>query len=98
MTLAKILSTTPLQENPLLSERYGANISLKREDLQVVRSYKIRGAFNKISPSMMRSSRRVLYVQVQATTLKESPSHAIDSMCMLRFICRPQHLARRLSR
>ena len=49
MTLAKILSTTPLQENPLLSERYGANISLKREDLQVVRSYKIRGAFNKIS-------------------------------------------------
>jgi threonine dehydratase len=32
-----------------LSERYGDNIYLKREDLQVVRSYKLRGAFNKIS-------------------------------------------------
>ncbi|MCY7360141.1 MAG: threonine ammonia-lyase [Rudanella sp.] len=40
---------TPLQENLNLSERYGANIFLKREDLQVVRSYKIRGAYNKMA-------------------------------------------------
>lgn len=40
---------TPLMENLLLSERYGANIYLKREDLQVVRSYKIRGAYNKMA-------------------------------------------------
>ena len=40
---------TPLQENINLSERYGANIYLKREDLQVVRSYKIRGAYNKMA-------------------------------------------------
>ena len=40
---------TPLQLNALLSERYEANIYLKREDLQVVRSYKIRGAYNKIA-------------------------------------------------
>ena len=39
---------TPLQENLNLSERYGATIFLKREDLQVVRSYKIRGAYNKM--------------------------------------------------
>ncbi|UII23362.1 threonine ammonia-lyase IlvA [Fulvivirga ligni] len=39
---------TPLMPNPILSERFGANILLKREDLQVVRSYKIRGAYNKI--------------------------------------------------
>ena len=39
---------TPLLPDPLLSERFGAHISLKREDLQVVRSYKIRGAYNKI--------------------------------------------------
>jgi threonine dehydratase len=32
-----------------LSERYEANIYLKREDLQVVRSYKIRGAYNKMA-------------------------------------------------
>jgi threonine dehydratase len=35
--------------NQQLSEQYGANIYLKREDLQVVRSYKIRGAYNLIS-------------------------------------------------
>ena len=40
---------TPLQENTNLSDRYGANIYLKREDLQVVRSYKIRGAYNKMA-------------------------------------------------
>jgi len=37
---------TPLQRNVYLSERYGADIWLKREDLSPVRSYKIRGAFN----------------------------------------------------
>lgn len=40
---------TPLVLNTNLSNRYKANIFLKREDLQVVRSYKIRGAYNKIS-------------------------------------------------
>ncbi len=47
-TLAAILSSTPLVKNLALSERYGANIILKREDLQIVRSYKIRGAYNKM--------------------------------------------------
>ena len=40
---------TPLQYNLQLSEEFGCNVYLKREDLQVVRSYKIRGAYNKIS-------------------------------------------------
>lgn len=40
---------TPLQFMASLSEKYDANIFVKREDLQVVRSYKIRGAFNKMS-------------------------------------------------
>jgi len=44
-----IVTHTPLMENLNLSRRYGARIWLKREDLQVVRSYKIRGAYNKIS-------------------------------------------------
>lgn len=46
--LKDIAIRTSLLENHNLSERYAANISLKREDLQVVRSYKIRGAYNKI--------------------------------------------------
>ena len=40
---------TPLQLSDRLSERYGASVYLKREDLQAVRSYKIRGAYNFIA-------------------------------------------------
>lgn len=47
-TLSEILTATPLAKNRTLSDRYEANILLKREDLQMVRSYKIRGAYNKM--------------------------------------------------
>ena len=47
--LRGIISSTPLMYNVNLSEQYQADIWLKREDLQVVRSYKIRGAYNKMS-------------------------------------------------
>jgi threonine dehydratase len=40
---------TPLAYNAGLSMKYQAEVYLKREDLQVVRSYKLRGAFNMIS-------------------------------------------------
>jgi len=48
-TLKGVVKKTPLEHNTGLSEKFGANIYLKREDLQKVRSYKIRGAFNKIN-------------------------------------------------
>ncbi|KAL4426558.1 hypothetical protein ABPG74_012318 [Tetrahymena malaccensis] len=38
---------TPLTQSLYLSEKYGANVFLKREDLQIVRSFKLRGALNK---------------------------------------------------
>ncbi|WP_425081234.1 threonine ammonia-lyase IlvA [Ruegeria arenilitoris] len=41
-----VFPATPLQRNAHLSDRFGADIWLKREDLSPVRSYKIRGAFN----------------------------------------------------
>lgn len=41
-----VFPATPLMRNDLLSDRYGADIWLKREDLSPVRSYKLRGAFN----------------------------------------------------
>ena len=47
-TLAEILEATPFQRNNNLSDAYDAEVYLKREDLQMVRSYKIRGAYNKI--------------------------------------------------
>ena len=40
---------TPLIYNDRLSEKYACELYLKREDLQTVRSYKLRGAFNMIS-------------------------------------------------
>ncbi len=47
--LAPLDVLTPLQLNERLSQRYGATVYVKREDLQVVRSYKIRGAYNFIA-------------------------------------------------
>ncbi len=47
--LKNVVVRTPLQFSHNLSEKYQAEIWLKREDLQVVRSYKLRGAYNKIT-------------------------------------------------
>jgi len=46
--LKDVAMKTPLQPNLNLSDLFSADVFLKREDLQVVRSYKIRGAYNKI--------------------------------------------------
>ena len=46
--LQSVVSKTPLQFSKRLSEKYHASIYLKREDLQEVRSFKIRGAYNKM--------------------------------------------------
>lgn len=47
--LAGFVVPTPLQRNSRLSALLGAEVLLKREDLQPVRSYKVRGAYNLIS-------------------------------------------------
>src|SRR6476619_3393131 len=41
-----IVNRTPLQLSANLSRKYQCSVYLKREDLQVVRSYKVRGAYN----------------------------------------------------
>jgi threonine dehydratase len=46
--LSEILEPTPFMKNSNLSDIYDAEVYLKREDLQMVRSYKIRGAYNMI--------------------------------------------------
>lgn len=48
-TLKDVVAATPLMPNFNFSKEYDANILFKREDLQQVRSYKIRGAYNKIN-------------------------------------------------
>ena len=49
LRLKDIVNRTPLQFNHNLSRKHKCNIFLKREDLQVVRSYKLRGAYNMMS-------------------------------------------------
>ena len=47
--LKKVVNRTPLIFNQNLSKKYQCNVYLKREDLQAVRSYKLRGAYNMMS-------------------------------------------------
>src|ERR1700761_4779498 len=47
--LKPVVKHTPLEYHVGLSKAYNCEIYLKREDLQVVRSYKLRGAYNMIS-------------------------------------------------
>lgn len=49
LRLKKVVNKTPLMLNASLSRKYQCNVYLKREDLQVVRSYKLRGAYNMMS-------------------------------------------------
>jgi threonine dehydratase len=47
--LKDIVKKTPLTYNHNLSRKYGCDVYFKREDLQIVRSYKLRGAYNMMS-------------------------------------------------
>lgn len=47
--LKSVVHHTPLQINANLSRKYQCKVYLKREDLQIVRSYKLRGAYNMMS-------------------------------------------------
>ena len=59
--LKGVVKKTPLQFNERLSKFYGAKIYFKREDLQEIRSYKIRGAFNKmVNLSNKEKSKRIV--------------------------------------
>ena len=47
--LQTVATITPLEKHQRFSEKYDCTMLFKREDLQRVRSYKIRGAYNKLS-------------------------------------------------
>ncbi|MEL7089666.1 MAG: pyridoxal-phosphate dependent enzyme, partial [Planctomycetota bacterium] len=61
-----LLQPTPLQHNVYLSQKHGAEIWLKREDLSPVRSYKLRGAFNAMRKVMARRPDQSLFVCASA--------------------------------
>lgn len=60
--MREVFPPTPLQRNAMLSDRFEADIYLKREDLSPVRSYKIRGALN----AMRKQTDRDLFVCASA--------------------------------
>jgi threonine dehydratase len=74
--LRELFDPTPLQLNDHLSERYGAEIYLKREDLTPVRSYKLRGAFT--------AMRKALAHGVQQFVCASAGNHAQG----LAYVCR----------
>lgn len=61
-----VFDATPLQRNAHLSNRFGAEIYLKREDLSPVRSYKLRGAFNAMRKVMAKDPSRDVFVCASA--------------------------------
>ncbi|CEJ69767.1 threonine dehydratase [Chryseobacterium oranimense G311] len=69
--LKNVVVRTPLAINNNLSGIYGAKISFKREDLQQVRSYKIRGAYNKMAVMSLKILRKAWFVPVQETMPRE---------------------------
>ncbi len=64
--MRQVFDPTPLQRNDHLSERYAADIYLKREDLTPVRSYKLRGAFNAMRKVMATRPDAPLFVCASA--------------------------------
>ncbi|MDG1430984.1 MAG: threonine ammonia-lyase IlvA, partial [Paracoccaceae bacterium] len=64
--LRSLFPQTPLQKNAHLSERFEADIYLKREDLTPVRSYKLRGAFNAMRKSLANQPDTSLFVCASA--------------------------------
>jgi threonine dehydratase len=70
---------TPLELNPALSELFKCEIWLKREDKQPVRSYKIRGAFNKVC-SLTNSERRKGIICASAGNHAQGVAYCCRSM------------------
>lgn len=64
--LRGLFNETPLQRNNFLSQKYDAEIYLKREDLTPVRSYKIRGAFNFVSQMLDKVAPEAAFVCASA--------------------------------
>jgi len=64
--MRRLFPATPLQHNAHLSEKFGADIWLKREDLSPVRSYKIRGAFNAMRKVISENSEQKTFVCASA--------------------------------
>jgi threonine dehydratase len=69
-TVYDVAIETPLEAAPRISQKINNNIRFKREDLQPVFSFKLRGAYNRISQFQKINSNVVLFAHLQVTMLK----------------------------
>jgi len=74
--LRALFPETPLQQNVHLSQRYGAEVYLKREDLTPVRSYKLRGAFNAMRKVLARDPAQRHFVCASAGNHAQGVAYA----------------------
>lgn len=79
MRLRGIVQRTPLLRSTRLSDALEANVLLKREDLQEVRSYKIRGAYNRMA-QLTEQQRRSGVVCASAGNHAQGFAYACHSM------------------
>lgn len=87
--LKPIIHHTPLQFHSRLSELYGAQVFIKREDLQVVRSYKIRGAYNMIQ-SLSQADREKGVVCASAGNHAQGVAHSCKLLQIFGVIYMPE--------
>ncbi|MBW3544091.1 MAG: pyridoxal-phosphate dependent enzyme, partial [Bacteroidetes bacterium] len=88
--LKGIIYKTPLLQNHSLSQAYGAQVFFKREDLQVVRSYKIRGAYNKMS-GLPRTATGIEIVCSSAGNHAQGVAYACQLLGLRGYIFMPQN-------
>ncbi len=81
--MRSVFEPTPLQRNDYLSEKFSANILLKREDLSPVRSYKIRGAFNAMSKQRARDPNQRNFVCASAGNHAQGFAYMCKSLDVL---------------
>lgn len=78
-TIKDVCVDTPLIENMALSDEYDARIWLKREDLQPIRTYKLRGAYNKIA-LLQKSQKRKGVVCASAGNHAQGVAYACNQL------------------
>ena len=78
--LRTLMPATPLLKNAFLSDRYGAEIMLKREDLSPVRSYKLRGAANFFRKALKRDSSLTDFVCASAGNHAQGFAYVVNHL------------------
>jgi threonine dehydratase len=83
-----LIRRTPLHICEYLSNKYKCNIYLKREDLQKVRSFKIRGAYNKIMNNLSTNN---IYVTASAGNHAQGVAYVCSKIKKKHYIFLPQN-------